>query len=69
MTGGLAAYPEYAEARWNAPQGYTSSDLRNQFRGWVVWDAISTKRHSLSASLLWNYWTGQQLLVGRLGRC
>lgn len=58
VTGGALEYPEYNEASWNYPDGYTASDLRNQFRTWVVWDAISTKHHSLSASLLWNYVTG-----------
>ena len=58
VTGGALVYPEYGEASWNYPDGYTASDLRNQFRAWVVWDAISTKRNSLSASLLFNYYTG-----------
>jgi outer membrane receptor protein involved in Fe transport len=58
VTGSLAAYPEYKEAEWNAPSGYLLTDQRNRFRGWVVWDALSTKHHSLSASALFNYETG-----------
>ena len=58
VTGSLAEYPEYREAEWNAPNGYLLTDQRNRFRGWVVWDALSTKHNSLSASALFNYETG-----------
>jgi hypothetical protein len=58
VSGGMFTYVEYSEPEWNEPKGYMSTDQRHFFRGWVVWDAISTKRHSLSLSWLQNYWTG-----------
>jgi hypothetical protein len=51
-------YVEYRDPAWNAPMGYLASDIRHKFRGWVVWDAISTSRNNLSVSLLQNFWSG-----------
>jgi hypothetical protein len=58
VSGGMFTYVEYSEPEWNEPNGYLATDQRHFFRGWVVWDAISTKRHSLSLSWLQNFWTG-----------
>jgi hypothetical protein len=52
-------YEEFRDPSWNAPTGYLSSDIRHKFRGWVVWDAISTRRHNLSLSLLQSFWSGE----------
>ena len=38
--------------------GSLASDIRHKFRGWVVWDAISTSRHNLSLSMLQSFWSG-----------
>jgi hypothetical protein len=56
--GYLLRYPEYLEQRWAAPDGRLIVDQPNRLRSWVVWDAISTRRHSLSASVLFIYLTG-----------
>jgi hypothetical protein len=58
VTGGFFQYNEYKEASWNVPVGLLQIDQTHNFRGWVVWDAISTQRHSLSLSLLQNYFSG-----------
>ncbi len=58
VTGLLTQYPEYREARWNEPYGDLNVDQRHKVRGWVVWDAISTSRHSLSVSLMQNFASG-----------
>jgi hypothetical protein len=57
-SGSLSEYPEYVEAEWNAPQGRLEVDVPNRLRTWVIWDAVSTKRHSLSASALFSYRSG-----------
>ncbi len=64
VAGGAFEYVEYKEPEWNTPTGYLAIDQRHKFRGWVVWDAISTKRNSLSASLLYNYWSGENYSEG-----
>jgi outer membrane receptor protein involved in Fe transport len=51
-------YTEYRVAEWNRPTGKLWVDQRHKFRGFVVWDAISTSRHNLSLSWLENFWTG-----------
>jgi len=59
LTGGALEYPEYHEQSWNAPSGYLMTDQRHRFKGWVVWDVIASKRHSLSTSALLSYSTGE----------
>jgi outer membrane receptor protein involved in Fe transport len=56
---GYLEYQEYRDPAWSAPIGYLSSDSRHKFRGWVVWDAISTSHNNLSLSLLQSFWSGQ----------
>jgi outer membrane receptor protein involved in Fe transport len=51
-------YQEYWDPAWSAPIGYLATDIRHKFRGWAVWDAISTNRHNLSLSLLQSFWSG-----------
>jgi len=57
VTSGILNYPEY-----NAVGYYDDGDLaidqRHKFRGWLVWDFISTSRWNISASWLENFWTG-----------
>ena len=54
----ILEYQEYADPVWSAPEGYLGTDSRHKFRGWVVWDAISTTHNNLSVSLLQNFWSG-----------
>ena len=51
-------YTEYREAEWNRPTGKLWVDQRHKFRGFVVWDAISTSCPNLSLSWLENFWSG-----------
>ena len=55
---GFLEYVEYWDPEWSAPMGNLASDVRHKFRGWVVWDAISTSHHNLSLSLLQSFWSG-----------
>lgn len=57
--GTFLEYAEYREASWNCPIGWLAVDQRNQLRSWAVWDAISTRRHNLSLSVMFNYWSGE----------
>jgi len=54
----LLAYPEYKERSWYMPTGRLPVDIPNRLRAWIVWDAVSSRRHNLSASVLFNYQTG-----------
>jgi hypothetical protein len=54
----ILEYQEYHDPAWSAPEGYLLTDSRHKFRGWVVWDVISTTHHNLSLSLLQSFWTG-----------
>jgi hypothetical protein len=51
-------YPEYADVSWSNPEGDLGVDQRHKLRSWVVWNAISGRRHNLSASALFNFWSG-----------
>ena len=51
-------YQEYKDPSWNSPDGYLGIDQRHKFRGYVVWDIISTTHNNLSFSLLESYWSG-----------
>jgi outer membrane receptor protein involved in Fe transport len=55
---GFLDYTEYWDPEWSAPIGNLASDVRHKFRGWAVWDAISTSRHNLSLSVLQSFWSG-----------
>jgi len=55
---GFLEYEEYWDPEWSSPMGSLASDQTHKFRGWVVWDAISTSRHNLSLSLLQSFWSG-----------
>lgn len=51
-------FPEYKEERWNTPTGDLSADQRHKLRAWAVYDLIDNDRHSLSVSLLQNFFSG-----------
>jgi hypothetical protein len=56
--GWLSGYEEYADPSWTDPTGRLPVDVPNRLRTWVVWDAVSTRRHSLSTSVLFSYQKG-----------
>lgn len=51
-------YPEYRDLSWSNPKGELSSSQRHRARLWVIWDAISGKRHRLSLSLMQGFFSG-----------
>jgi outer membrane receptor protein involved in Fe transport len=53
-----AYYPEYVQMAWNQPIGDLSADRRHTGRVWAIWDIISDKHHSLSASVMESYFSG-----------
>jgi outer membrane receptor protein involved in Fe transport len=55
---GFFNYPEYKEESWNYPSGDLPNDQRHKVRAWATYDIFTTERHSLSASLLQNFWSG-----------
>jgi hypothetical protein len=57
VTSGVLSYPEYNTATSYA-DGDLSIDQRHKFRGWLVWDFLSTSRWNIGASWLENFWTG-----------
>jgi outer membrane receptor protein involved in Fe transport len=54
----LHSQPEYLERRWFSPEGDLAIDQRHRIRVWAIYDLFKTDRHSLSASLLQNYFSG-----------
>jgi outer membrane receptor protein involved in Fe transport len=58
ITSAILTYPEYLDVRWYAPEGDLSTDQRHKLRLWAVWTLLSSKRHSLTASLMQNMNTG-----------
>ncbi len=52
-------YPEYSQVSWGDPVGDLRTDQRHKLRVWGIYDLIENERHNLSASLLWNYFSGQ----------
>jgi hypothetical protein len=57
-SGSAERYPEYHDNSWAYPVGNLGGDQRHKLRTWAIWDAISTRHHNLSLSLLANFWTG-----------
>jgi outer membrane receptor protein involved in Fe transport len=58
VTSGILEYQEYKDAEWNTPDGYLGIDQRHKLRAYGIWDIIASTHHNLSASLLFNYWSG-----------
>jgi hypothetical protein len=55
----MEQYPEYAEARWNYPDGDLRVDQRHKLRVWGIYDLLDTENHRLNVSLLQSYFSGQ----------
>lgn len=58
VTGSSLEFPEYKDPDWNLPVGDLSIDQRHKTRAWLVWDAFSSDRNSLSISGLATYFSG-----------
>lgn len=58
VSSGHLNYPEYQEVRWALPTGSLAIDQRHRIRAWGVYEIISARRHSLSASILQNFNSG-----------
>jgi len=56
-TSGILSYPEYNTATSYA-DGDLAIDQRHKFRGWLVWDFLSTSKWNVGVSWLENFWTG-----------
>jgi hypothetical protein len=54
----VLSYPEYKDPVWNAPRGDLFGDRRHKVRAWVLWNALTTRRHNLIVSSLLSYSTG-----------
>jgi hypothetical protein len=54
----LHSYPEYVQARWNAPTGDLLGDQRHRIRLWAVYDLFQTDHNGLSMSLIESYNSG-----------
>jgi outer membrane receptor protein involved in Fe transport len=68
ISSGLHSQPEYIERRWNAPEGDLNIDSRHRIRAWALYDIFKTDHHSLSASVLQNYFSGTPYgAVGAVG--
>jgi hypothetical protein len=50
VTSALESYPEYKEARWNAPSGDLLIDQTHKFALFAVWEAFKTDRQRLAIS-------------------
>ena len=53
-----AVYPEYKDPRWNAPVGPLLADQEHKLRVWGIYDVLDSENHSLSVSLLQNFFSG-----------
>ena len=51
-------YPEYREARWNFPEGRLNGDQEHKIRAWAIYDIFDNDHHSLSVSVLQNFFSG-----------
>lgn len=63
----LLSYPEYREARWNAPEGRLAIDQEHRLRLWAIFDLVRSRRHHLNVSLLESFSSGRPYsAVGRI---
>ncbi|MEO8197453.1 MAG: TonB-dependent receptor [Thermoanaerobaculia bacterium] len=58
VTSALESYPEYKEARWNAPKGDLLIDQRHKLSLFAVWEAFKSDRQRLSVSARQLYTSG-----------
>jgi hypothetical protein len=58
LAGDVTAYREYKDPSWNSPRGDLAVDQRHKVRLWAIWDAVQSRRHNLSLSLLQSYLSG-----------
>jgi hypothetical protein len=54
----FAAYPEYRDMRWYAPNQYLPGDRRHKLNLYGSWDAVSTPAFAWNLSLLQRYMSG-----------
>ncbi|MEO7794513.1 MAG: TonB-dependent receptor [Thermoanaerobaculia bacterium] len=68
VTSALESYPEYKEARWNAPKGDLLIDQRHKLSLFAVWEAFKSDRQRLSVSARQLYTSGfAYSAVGNVG--
>lgn len=58
FAGDVTEYQEYKDPSWSSPRGNLAVDQRHKLRVWAIWDAVATRRHNLSVSLLQNFFSG-----------
>lgn len=58
VTSALESYPEYKDARWNAPKGDLLIDQRHKLSLFAVWEAFKTDRQRLAVSARQLYTSG-----------
>lgn len=58
LTGGINSYPEYADPRWNQPDGDLAIDQRHKLSLYGVYKIFDTEQHSLTASLVQSFNSG-----------
>ncbi|MEM7352657.1 MAG: TonB-dependent receptor [Acidobacteriota bacterium] len=51
-------FAEYSDNAWNLPVGPLLADQRHKLRVWGIYDILENERHSLSVSLLQNFFSG-----------
>ncbi len=53
------AFPEYKDTAWNSPVGKLLADQTHKLRLWGIYDVIQNDHHSLSLSIMQNFFSGQ----------
>src|SRR4030095_992958 len=65
LTAQLFSYPEYREARWNAPEGNLGADQRHRSRIWVTYRVpLAEKAGSLDIGLVQGMASGTPYTFG-----
>ena len=59
VSSGIEQYPEYFQNSWSFPVGKLSADQTHKLRVWGIYDLVDNEHHSLSVSLLQNFFSGQ----------
>lgn len=68
VTSALQSYPEYKDARWNAPKGKLLIDQTHKIALFAIWEAFKTDRQRLSISARELYTSGfAYSAVGNVG--